>query len=250
MKNLKSEKTKKLLPFLRNARRTLLLTGTPAMSRPLELYPQVQAVSPKLLGSLQEFAARYCDAKRTHFGVDMTGASHLEELQLLLEECVMVRRRKTDVASQLPPKVRRQVHLPPPSPIHVESMARRITEMTDETGRKRAAPGGASGAKGGQGQLLRLFTDTANMKQTAVVNYVAEMLDTTHKFLVYAHHQSLLDALCDMLQRRRVGYMRIDGATTADTRQRGIDRFQDEHDPCRVGVLSITAANSGFTLTV
>jgi len=43
-------------------------------------------------------------------------------------------------------------------------------------------------------------------------------------------------------------YIRIDGATAAVTRQEMCQTFQQD-DKCRVAVLSITAANSGITLT-
>ena len=42
------------------ATRVILLSGTPALSRPCELYTQVTAVQPKLLPSFQQFGIRYC----------------------------------------------------------------------------------------------------------------------------------------------------------------------------------------------
>jgi SWI/SNF-related matrix-associated actin-dependent regulator 1 of chromatin subfamily A len=34
--------------LLKSARRVVMLSGTPALSRPVELYPQISAINPKL----------------------------------------------------------------------------------------------------------------------------------------------------------------------------------------------------------
>lgn len=46
------------------AKRVVLLSGTPAMSRPSELYTQILAVKPLLFPRFHEFGVRYCDAKQ------------------------------------------------------------------------------------------------------------------------------------------------------------------------------------------
>lgn len=44
--------------------RAILLTGTPSLSRPYDLYRQVDALRPGLLGSKKDlFAQRYCERK-------------------------------------------------------------------------------------------------------------------------------------------------------------------------------------------
>lgn len=46
------------------AKRVILLSGTPAMSRPAELYTQIIAVKPTFFPHFHLFGIRYCDAKR------------------------------------------------------------------------------------------------------------------------------------------------------------------------------------------
>lgn len=53
-----------LCPPPQAAKRVVLLSGTPAMSRPSELYTQILAVRPTLFPRFHEFALRYCDAKQ------------------------------------------------------------------------------------------------------------------------------------------------------------------------------------------
>jgi SNF2 family DNA or RNA helicase len=68
------------------------------------------------------------------------------------------------------------------------------------------------------------------------------------KFLVFAHHQVLLDAVEKAANQKRVGYIRIDSNVTGDKRQREVNKFQEDA-ACRVAILSIKAAGVGLTLT-
>jgi len=64
-----------------------------------------------------EFGIRYCAGVKNTFGWDFKGSSNMKELQLLLESKLMIRRLKSDVISQLPPKVRCVRH-----PAHVNCL--------------------------------------------------------------------------------------------------------------------------------
>ena len=96
-----SQRTKLLLPIMKNASRLLLLSGTPALARPVELYAQVHALDEKEFGTYSAYTKRYCNARRGRFGWDVTGCSNAHELHSKLAK-VMVRRLKRDVLSQLP----------------------------------------------------------------------------------------------------------------------------------------------------
>ena len=49
---------------LQTAQHVILLSGTPALSRPVELYPQISAVDKKLFPNFMDFGLRYCDGKQ------------------------------------------------------------------------------------------------------------------------------------------------------------------------------------------
>ena len=113
IKNLKTERTKCMMPLLKAASHVILVSGTPALSRPSELYTQISAVNPKLFPSFHQYGIRYCAGVKSHFGWDYSGSSNMEELQLILEECIMIRRLKKLVLDQLPSKTREVVYLDP-----------------------------------------------------------------------------------------------------------------------------------------
>lgn len=68
------------------------------------------------------------------------------------------------------------------------------------------------------------------------------------KFIVFAHHRVMLDAISNCLNKLKVKYIRIDGSTRQQERGEFIDEFQKKKS-CKVAVLSLGACNSGITLT-
>lgn len=48
-------------------KRVILLSGTPALSRPLELYPLLSIIQPKVFNKFHVFANRYCDPKPSKY---------------------------------------------------------------------------------------------------------------------------------------------------------------------------------------
>ena len=90
-------------------RLVFLLTGTPMPNRPRDLFNLLRAVGHPSARSFISFARQYCGAYRNNYGWVTDGASNLEELNLLLKE-VMLRRKKDEVLD-LPPKIRSWVPL-------------------------------------------------------------------------------------------------------------------------------------------
>jgi hypothetical protein len=61
-----------------------MLSGTPILAKPIEVYPILNALRPDLICSLKNFIGRYCDPKKTPFGIDNSGSSNAKELHFIL----------------------------------------------------------------------------------------------------------------------------------------------------------------------
>uniref|UniRef100_A0AAQ5ZQL5 SWI/SNF-related matrix-associated actin-dependent regulator of chromatin subfamily A-like protein 1 n=1 Tax=Amphiprion ocellaris TaxID=80972 RepID=A0AAQ5ZQL5_AMPOC len=240
LKNMKTARCKAALPLLKAAKRVILLSGTPAMSRPSELYTQILAVRPTLFPRFHEFGMRYCDARQMVWGWDYSGSSNLGELKLLLEECLMLRRLKSDVLSQLPAKQRKVVT------VTIDGINARIKAALSAAA-KELAKGHRSKLEEKEA-LLIFYNHTADAKLQAIMEYIIDMLECgREKFLVFAHHKLVLDHITAELGKKNVPFIRIDGATPSAERQQRCEKFQFSTKTC-VAVLSITAANMGITL--
>ncbi|KAK4290029.1 hypothetical protein Pmani_037048 [Petrolisthes manimaculis] len=239
IKNFKTARYKAAAQIIKEAKRVLLLSGTPALSRPSELYTQINSIDPKIFPSYQDYGVRYCGGKQTKWGWDFSGSSNMQELKILLEAKFMIRRLKSQVLDQLPAKQRMTVILDPTA---VESGNKAMEESVRKLGLKSVT--GASR----QTALLQYFAQTAHSKLKAVGVYVKELLESDEKFLVFAHHQVMLDMLCEVCDKANTRYIRIDGKTNGELRQNYINAFQTK-DEVKVAILSLTAANTGITLT-
>ncbi|KAK2076871.1 hypothetical protein QBZ16_005099 [Prototheca wickerhamii] len=216
IKDPKSQRSLAALPLLREARRALLLTGTPALNKPKELFSLLSALSPGAKLRMRDFGERYCAGTRwDRYG----GASNLPELHALMR-CVMVRRQKATVLPQLPKKRRQQVFL------SLDAAARR-----------------ALAAQQAKLEALR------EVKAPAVQDYVATLLEAGVKFLAFAHHACMMDAIEHECNRRKgLKFIRIDGSTPPAERQRLVNTFQENAD-VKIAILSIKAAGVGLTMT-
>lgn len=95
-------------PFVK---RKLFLTGTPIVNRPVELWPLISSLDPKTWNSWWKFTQRYCEQHHDGYALNVKGASNLDELQHLLRGTILLRRLKSDVLTELPPKRRQVIEL-------------------------------------------------------------------------------------------------------------------------------------------
>ncbi|NXL91964.1 SMAL1 protein, partial [Alectura lathami] len=241
LKNVKTARCRAAMPLLKAAKRVILLSGTPAMSRPAELYTQIAAVQPSFFPQFHAFGLRYCDAKKMPWGWDYSGSSNLAELKILLEESIMIRRLKSDVLSQLPAKQRKMVVVAP------EGINAKTKAMLAAEANKMAK--GYESKQQEKEALLLFFNRTAEAKIYSVIEYILELLESgKDKFLVFAHHKIVLDAIVEELEKKHVEYIRIDGSTPSAERQSLCQKFQLSEKQA-VAVLSLTAANMGLTFS-
>lgn len=254
LKDPKAQRTKAVTPLLKAARRAICLTGTPALSRPVELYSQVEALRPNVFTKFTEFAQRYCSGAR--FG--WQGCVNADELFAVISRLVMVRRLKKDVLTQLPPKQRQQVILTLPKGDalnEVRAIQEQLKTLREMMGGEAFDVGGGGGdGPGGRSMeekrlMTELYGASARAKTRPVQEYLETLLDGgSEKFLFFAHHKVMLDAATELLLRRKTRHVRIDGATPTGIRQKLVDEFQND-EGTRVAVLSIKAAGMGLTLT-
>lgn len=100
-----------------NTQRLWLLTGSPVLNNPIELFPLLRALDPKCevfpeLKTLHAFRERYCGKQVTPWGITYKGGKNLDELRHRLVATprpsdgtpIMLRRLKDDVLQDLPTK--------------------------------------------------------------------------------------------------------------------------------------------------
>lgn len=160
-KNFKTKAAENATLLSKKAKRVILLSGTPALSRPSELYTQLSLIDEKFFGSFFEYSKRYCDGKQTNFGWDSSGKSNLTELEIVLSKKFMIRRTKNDVLQSLPKKTRKIIKLD----LSLSQISKEEQKCLDHLISQYKA------TKKGHNKhtaLLSLFSETANLKIPSV----------------------------------------------------------------------------------
>ena len=258
----KASKKNKYQPTITPAiprKKTALLTGTPIVNRPKEIWPLIHAIAPQKYNNFEKFALRYCGAKQTRYGWVYDGATHLRELQADLRSLCMIRRLKEDVLTELPPKTRQIICIDDETITRTEqATARSLFNESKDTNAKELLQliGENKGTYEETVAALETlnkiaFFDMAKIrKETAIrkIPYVIDLINIAKengKIIIFAHHEEIFKALMAQYPNE---YAMVTGAIPPAKRQAEADRFQN--DPvCRFFFASILAAGAGFTLT-
>jgi SWI/SNF-related matrix-associated actin-dependent regulator 1 of chromatin subfamily A len=248
LKNHKTKRTRGLSPLIRSINKALLLTGTPALNRPSELFSQANMIRRDFFPKFKQFAERYCDRKMSPLGYwDDSGSSNPHEVHWLAKKTVMIRRLKRDVLKDLPKKHRSQLHLNMDArdtyemiPLFEEwkQLNKDIPKMAPCSEQVQAADFRRKCI------ISELFGLTAEAKCKAMQMLVKDTMQTGNQFLVFCYHKSLMNAIEEACDGKA---MRIDGDTATELRHEYVKDFQA--GKYQVAVLSMLAAGTGITLT-
>lgn len=113
-KNPKSLRSRSVKKIVKKSTKVLALSGTLIMNRPQELINVLDILGrfKEIFPNLQYFLYRYCNAKRTRFGLDCSGASYTLELNSIISHYCYFRKSKRDVLTELPDVINQTVNCP------------------------------------------------------------------------------------------------------------------------------------------
>ena len=168
---------------------------------------------------------------------------------------VMVRKRKVDVAKDMPPKIVSRLFLEAGPALRKRLNARTEQFKAMSQAEKDALESGNHDEAAPTHVVMKLFQDNALDRADAVVDWLVDWLDQDgdddkEKILVFGHHKKVLDKLEAGLTAKKQGAktIRVDGSTSSNERDARIGRFKA--DPgCQVALLSIGACGTGLNLT-
>ncbi|KAL5009114.1 hypothetical protein ScPMuIL_014695 [Solemya velum] len=266
IRNSKTASCKAVVPLVTNADRRILLSGTPALSKPVELFPQIDALYPGKFGLWWQFTTKYCNARVEWIGGikkrNVNGASNLEELQSRLANTLMIRREKSEVLKQLPPKQRQKVLFDLKDSGMKKELKKSFAELLESMRKSNSSIGQLlrvdnSSSNGESAKenfhvlsmIQQLYRLSGEAKIGPVREYVEMLCENSQlKFLVFAYHHSMMNGVQQSLWEKRVKFIRIDGETKPSERLHLVQQFQSDPDT-RVAILSILAAGVGLTFT-
>jgi SWI/SNF-related matrix-associated actin-dependent regulator 1 of chromatin subfamily A len=244
LKNEKSGRSKAFAAIVNSASRRILLTGTPVLNRPRDVWNLLKTIDEETWGNFFKFAQRYCAAWKDRYGWKFDGASNLEELHDRLNGHQWIRRLKSDVLTELPEKVRHTVAL------EIGDKERKAYARVEKDGAKFFHESGhlvADGDSDVKSQVLahitKLRVACGQAKVAAAGDWIQDLVDSCGKVVVFARHTEVIDTLA-----HRFGGLKIDGSVPSAKRAEIVAKFQSDPN-AQVIVCSIEAASVGITLT-
>ena len=230
LKNWETKRTEASMFLLKKCKTAALLSGTPIVNRPADMWPTMLAL--RHFTNMHEFERKYCAAWAAPWGWDARGASNLDELAVKLKKFMMVigRDQVQDMPDMFQPTVI-EMDLPVdkrerefdrdsivlnPSPVAFESMTD-ILKMSGE----RKAP-------------------------LAVEHILSVLEGDTNKVIVWFWHRDVGRLIEEKLQEAGIQTAYVDGSVSK--RQEEIDRFNTRENT-HVILGQINAMGVGVEIT-
>lgn len=245
-----------------------LLSGTPAPNHYGELWIMLFTFGVTKL-SYNDFLFRYCFTRMTTYGLKVVAVrtEHVQELRQLLSK-IMLRRLKKDVMKELPPIFYGHVNVEA-GPVDLEILPS-FTQYFLPTDRRQELK--AELEK--QAALLSAVFDNMKPNQDdklAAVSAISDSISTLRRYIglqkcrdavelikgelesnaykkivIFAVHRDVIETM--RVGLRDFGAVVLYGGTDPETRQKNIDKFQN-NEKCRVFIGNIMAAGTAITLT-
>lgn len=236
-----------------NARRRLALTGTPIENRLSEIWSIFEFVSPTLLGPLRKFEERFARP------IDQGDSKTAARLRAVIHPFIL-RRTKTEVAEDLPPKIESDKIIDlagDQRALYLQVLREVRAQVMGEVERSGLAKSQlhilAGLTKLRQAAcdprllgLPRPYSHEDSAKLMALRELVEEAESGGHKVLIFSQFVTMLKLIREALNEDKIKHEYLDGSTK--DRDGAIDRFQT--DPTITAFLiSLKAGGSGLNLT-
>lgn len=266
LKNIESKRGSSGVELAHHTTKTVMVTGTPMLNRPIEMFPLLHAVNPITFPDKRRFAIDYCEGHMQTFGPTKrifyeSGACNLDQLQMLARSKYMYRRRKTQVLTQLPKKSRYPLTLKPSSYDNsIDTFAETVKELAipilvaNQLDVNQSLP--LLRKKFSTAQNIQVFEEyrrSGLLKLNSCIEYVKDCLESSpdEPILIFAHHDDVLNGMEELILKEygKDSYIRIDGKMHNKKKRFELaEKFQSDNR-IKVALLSIGAAATGLTFT-
>lgn len=232
--------------------RMVLLTGTPMLNSPKDLWALLNLLYPDRFTSYWQFVERFCEMEENPFGKKPMGIKNEEALQYTLLPFTL-RRLKKDVMPWLPDKIYKTIKIDldgEQQRMYKQMEKEMVVDFTD--GEEVCAPSTLS-------QMLRLRQlalcprllggETEGAKTEALLEILEECIESGEKVVVFSYFKEYLKHIARLLNNRGIKYGMIHGETRDADRERAKKMFNTEKD-CFIFLCSIGAGGEGLNLQV
>jgi len=229
----------------------LTLTGTPIENSLSDLWSQMEFINPNILGDYSFFKKHYKTPIEKY-----KDEAVLQDVKTMIEPFIL-RRRKKDVAKDLPPLTK-----------HIEYVSMSEDQEEIYKKEKNAIRNYLLDMDENSGEYsMHVLASLLHLRQianhpklfnedyesdsgkfTAIKDKLSSVLKSNNKVLIFSAFTSHLKMVEDHLVESKLIYSKITGQTTAKNRELAVKQFQTKND-CGVFLISLKAGGVGLNLT-
>lgn len=247
VKNRKAQVTQAVRDLARGREHLYVLTGTPFMNRPSELWSLLNIVDPASYRSYWRFVETYCHVRQGRWGWEVEGLKNEDQLRAELRP-YLLRRAKSQVGLELPPVTFQEAFLDMNN--RQRSYYDRMAEdmlVEFEDGETVAAPIVLAKLTrlrqlATAPSLLQPDTPAPSNKYEAALSLIRDSPDEK-QFIIYSVFATAVQQLAEFIERS----VTLTGQKTTKQRAAAIKDFQAGE--ARVLLASIGAGSEAITLT-
>lgn len=235
-----------------DAENIAMLTGSPIPNHPHELWHLLHILYPRRFRSYWQFVDRFCVTKENFFAPtpDIVGVKNEDYLKEILTP-IMIRNKKKDVLTELPPKTYQTIEL------ELEDNQRRIyNEMEEDM--MTFINNDVHKISNALGKLIRLqqitlspeILDNEYKKRSIKTRSLLDILeDTDSKVVVFSWFKTYIDILERELEKEGYKTAVVTGSKSTEERGQAEEDFWNDEE-VKVFLGTIASAGEGMNLQV
>lgn len=234
----------------RNIPSLILLSGTPFLSRPSELYNLLNILDPRTWNNWISFTARYCNGHRDRFGWNCDGASNIQELKERIKH-LLIRRVKEEVLLDLPEKnhINIPVELDRESFSKYKMIEKAFVEYLRDVKKKSHLEIQKSLMAEQLVKLNELRMILSKGKIKSAIELIENIIDSGEKVVVFSTYVDTLKKIQEHFNTdKSKPAVMICGEVKDEDRANAIKSFQED-DKVKIFLGGIKSAGVGITLT-
>ena len=230
--------------------RIYALSGTICPNNVTELYPHLRCMTPtRIKSTFWGFRTRYCSLRETRYGVEITGARNVAELKEIMRDIYIPLRQK-DVLPDLPPLVINDREVDPIDAKEALLEIKELEKLPEIQAMVEHLENAARPSPLNMGEhvaTLRRLIGSA--KVGAACEYILDIVENSpEKLIVFCYHKHVMQALLEILQKKKVDTVLVDGSCSQKQRAVAIERFRTKPE-CKVFIGQLNACGTAITLT-
>jgi len=233
------------------SRHKLILTGTPIENSTMDLWSQMSFVNPGLLGSQSYFRKEY------QLPIEKRNDQHKSQRLHSIIKPFIMRRHKSQVASELPEKIEKLQYVSMTAEQEEEyekvksKYRNQIMDLLETGGLGKSQMVLLQGLTvlrqiANHPRLVDPESPCSSGKMEDVMHMLLTTISEGHKILVFSQFVKHLQLLRQELDTLKIRYAYLDGATT--DRQERVTTFQQD-ESLRLFLISLKAGGLGLNLT-